>query len=211
MEGGRGRNSVSHAHQDGATEYLWSAGRVSENCIGCHQYRTHGYEQKAGCRNSEGYPAICGEIRLVWTDDCATYHTKLYGIWGGVPAEKSLHQRRNYVHWKISGTVLSIRQIGCDQAWYRIHVEHPEWPCYDGIGFDHDRQADGCQHELSAGICGAIWMDETAVHWLGVYLYQQFSLLWGLWYTERWNPADDAAEHGSFWRHRSNLSYSSFG
>ena len=29
---------------------------------------------------SKGYPAICGEIRLVWTDDCATYHTKLYGI-----------------------------------------------------------------------------------------------------------------------------------
>lgn len=41
--------------------------------------RTHGYEQKAGYRNSEGYPAICGEIRLVWTDDCAAYYTKLYG------------------------------------------------------------------------------------------------------------------------------------
>lgn len=68
--GGRGRNSVSHAHQNGATEYLRSTGRVSENCIGFHQHRTHGYKQKAGCRNSEGYPAFCGEIQLLWTDDC---------------------------------------------------------------------------------------------------------------------------------------------
>ena len=38
------------------------------------------------------------KIRLVWNDDCATYHTKLYGIRGGVPAEKPLYQRRNYAH-----------------------------------------------------------------------------------------------------------------
>ena len=78
MNGKRQRmEPVSHACQNSTAEYLRSAGRVSENCAGCHQYRAHGDGKKARRRDSKSNPAICHKIWSVWVHDSAAHHTEL--------------------------------------------------------------------------------------------------------------------------------------
>ena len=191
--------------------HLWSSGRVPENCTGCHQHRTHGYEQKAGCQNSDGYPAIAVKYGLLdwwlrylppqaFMEYEAVYLPKqplyqkqklcpLKNIWNFFPFDKLDVIKRG---------IESMWEHQNDRVMMALALTMTDKPMAVNMSFQREYAE---RYE---------WM-EAAVHRLGVYLYQQFPLLWGLWYTERWNPAKMMQQSMAALAASLNLSYSSFG
>ena len=80
----------------------------SQHCTGCAECGDADDGAQTGGRGGKSSDGVCHPVRPAGVDDRPAHHTDLYGLRGGLPAEKPLYQGRIHGDGPISVPVLPL-------------------------------------------------------------------------------------------------------